>query len=98
VAEYRGDTFVMRETGPSGPISFSTFILGLASTTLIHLGESPDPETGAAKVDLELAQESLDLLELLHVKTRGNLDVDEERLFTTVLTDLRLRFVAKKGL
>ena len=97
MAEHRGETFVMREEGPTGPISFSTFILGLASTTLIHLGESPNPETGASKVDLELARETLDLLECLRLKTKGNLDVDEERLFTTLLTDLRLRFVQKSG-
>jgi len=97
VAEYRGETFVMQESGPAGPISFTTFILGLASTTLIHLGDSPNPETGQAKADLELARETLELLELLRNKTKGNLDVDEERLFTSVLTDLRLRYVAKKG-
>jgi hypothetical protein len=74
-------------------INFSTFILGLASTTLIHLGAAPHPETSSLSPDLPLARQSLELLELLQVKTKGNLTVEEERLFSNLLTDLRLRFV-----
>lgn len=93
--ERRGETFVMQETGPEGPISFSTFVLSLASTTLIHLGEAPHPEGGAPRVDLVLARQTLELLDLLREKTKGNLTGDEERLFASVLADLRLRFVEK---
>jgi hypothetical protein len=75
------------------PINFSSFIFGLASTTLIHLGVAPHPETGQPSVDLTLAQQSLTLLELLREKTRGNLDAEEERLFANLLTELRLKFV-----
>ena len=75
------------------PIGFDTFVLGLASTVLIHLGEGPDPDTGSAKPNLFMAKQSLDLLELLFSKTKGNLTSDEERLFQSVLTDLRLKFV-----
>ena len=93
--EKRGETFVMRGGEPSaeGPISFSTFILGLASTTLIHLGVAPHPETNRVERDLPLARESLDLLSMLHEKTRGNLTEEEARLFHNILTDLRLRYV-----
>ena len=75
------------------PINFSAFIFGLASTTLIHLGAAPHPETGKPSVDLTLAQQSLALLDMLREKTRGNLDGTEERLFANILTELRLRFV-----
>jgi len=44
-------------------------------------------------VDLTLAQQSLALLEMLQVKTHGNLAAEEARLFANLLTDLRLRFV-----
>lgn len=93
MAERRGETFVMEEQGPEGPISLSTFVLGLASTALIHLGDAPHPEGGGP--NMVLARQTLDLIELLETKTRGNLTQDEERLFASVLTDLRLRFVAK---
>ena len=93
MAERRGETFVMQSETASGPISFSTFILGLASTTLIHLGEAPDPESGQRTVSLELAHQSIELLELLAGKTKGNLTQEEERLFQSLLTDLRLKYV-----
>lgn len=95
MGERRGETFVIGESSPQGPISFSAFILGLASSALIHLGESPNPETNATGVDLALARQSLDLLDLLRTKTRGNLSSEEEQLFASLLTDLRLRFVEK---
>ncbi len=92
MAERRGETFVMGEV-ESEPISFSTFILGLASTALIHLGEAPDPETGQRTPNGDLAKQSLDLLDLLERKTKGNLTPDEQRLFQSLLTDLRLKYV-----
>ena len=90
--ERRGEGFVMQGDA-HGPISFSTFVLGLASTTLIHLGEAKDPDTGQRTVSLDLARQSLDLLELLEQKTRGNLSGEEQQLFASLLTDLRLKFV-----
>ena len=98
MAERRGETFVLGasdSSSPEGPISFGAFILGLASSALIHLGEAPNPETNTTGVDLTLARQSLDLLDLLRTKTRGNLSSDEEQLFTSMLTDLRLRYVEK---
>jgi hypothetical protein len=95
--EKRGETFVMGSEAPSqapeGPITFSTFLIGLASSALIHLGEAPNPETGRAEKDLILARQSLDLLGMLHDKTRGNLTPEEKQLFENLLADLRLRFV-----
>lgn len=89
----RGDTFVMAE---SEGLSFSTFVLGLASTTLIHLGDAPNPETGVAAHNLVLARQTIELLELLQQKTRGNLTAEEEQLFRSLLADLRLRYVSKQ--
>jgi hypothetical protein len=95
--EKRGETFVMRGEAASAsshiPIAFNTFIIGLASTTLIHLGDAANPDTGRTERNLELARESLELLSMLREKTRGNLTEEEEKLFATLLTDLRLRFV-----
>ena len=93
VAEHRGENFTFQKTEPGGAIGFDTFVLGLASTALIHLGEGTDPDTGDVQANLVLAKQSLDLLELLFTKTTGNLTSDEEALFRNVLTDLRLKFV-----
>jgi hypothetical protein len=91
VEERHGDTFVMKD--PEQPIDFSTFLVGLASSALIHLGHTAHPETGAQTPDLLLAKQTLDLLALLRDKTRGNLSADEEHLFDGLLADLRIRYV-----
>jgi hypothetical protein len=93
--EKRGETFTMKDASPSpqGPITFTTFLMGLASSALIHLGAAPHPETGQTRQDLVLARQSLDLLAMLREKTKGNLSAEEQNLFDGLLTDLRLRFV-----
>jgi len=96
-AERRGETFVMKEEDESSaaapPIEFNTLVLGLASTVLIHLGETPHPETQKSEPNLVLARQSMDLLGVLREKTRGNLTPAEEKFFDSLLADLRLRFV-----
>ena len=91
----RGETFVMEgaAAGERAPIEFTTFLLGLASNTLINLGDAPHPETGKSERNLALARESLELLAMLREKTRGNLSAEEEKVFANILSDLRLRYV-----
>jgi len=94
--EKRGETFVMKgeaAAAASGPVQFTTLLLGLASTALIHLGETAHPETGKAEKNLVLARQSMDLLSVLRDKTRGNLTAEEEKFFDSLLADLRLRYV-----
>lgn len=75
-------------------IDFSTFILSLSTTALYQMGLVPDPNTGeAAAVDRTIAQQTIDTLEMLRTKTRGNLEDDEVQLFDSLLYELRMRFV-----
>ena len=75
-------------------VDFSAIVLSFASSALFHLGLVPDPETGQpGQRSLPLAQHSIDLLELLQLKTRGNLSGDEMKLLTNLLTELRVRYV-----
>lgn len=90
----RGDSFVMHSPpSGSGPIDFTAFLLGLASSALIHMGASPHPETGRTERNEVLARQSVDLLAMLQEKTRGNLSAEEERFFAALLTDLRLKLI-----
>lgn len=73
-------------------IDFSTFILSLSHSALVHLGDAPDPE-GRRGVHLPLARQTIDLLTLLQEKTKSNLSGPEERLLEQALYDLRLRYV-----
>lgn len=77
------------------PVSFASFIVSLAQSTLVSLGDAPDPSTGKKSTHLELARNTIDLIALLQEKTKGNLDDEETRLVESVLFDLRTRFVAR---
>ncbi|HJQ83695.1 MAG TPA: DUF1844 domain-containing protein [Candidatus Binatia bacterium] len=75
------------------PVNFSTFVLGLSTQALLHLGEIPDPTTGQTAPDLGAAKHVIDILGILRDKTRGNLEPGEENLLDSVLYDLRMRYV-----
>lgn len=84
------------QAGPAGPPpkpSFAQFISGLATQVLISLGEVENPMTGRREGDLAQAQHTIDLLQLLQEKTKGNLTPQEENFVSNALHDLRLRYV-----
>ena len=78
---------------PLPEVNFSSFILSLSSSTLLHLGEIADPQSGEKKKDMALAKQSIDIISLLKDKTKGNLTQEEEKLLDHLLYDLRMRFV-----
>jgi hypothetical protein len=75
------------------PADFSTFILSLGSSALIHLGEVEAPGEDAKRRDLPMAKHTIDLLTLLRQKTKSNLTPEEDKLLESLLYDLRLRYV-----
>lgn len=74
---------------------FTTFVLSLSHSALMHLGEAPNPETGTIESNLPLARQTIDLVAMLEEKTKGNLTGDEERLLGQILFDLRMRYVER---
>jgi hypothetical protein len=75
-------------------IDFATLVMSLSQTALVHLGVAPNPDSPEpAELDLELARQTIDLLDVLQDKTKGNLSGEEERLLNEALFDLRTRFV-----
>ncbi len=76
-------------------VTFSTFILSLASSALMQLGEVPNPETGQMEDHPELARHTIDILEMLQSKTKGCLEQEEELLLKDVLYEVRMKYVIK---
>ena len=74
-------------------LDFAMFILSLAHSAWVHIGDAPNPADGQRDVNLSMARQTIDLLALLQEKTRGNLDGDEERVLGQALYDLRMRYV-----
>jgi len=86
-------------TGPEvGGISFPAFVLSLVHTAAVHFGDVPDPATGAkGQPKLAAAQQIIDILVLLELKTRGNLTPEERQLIEQVLFELHQRLVEAQG-
>ena len=83
---------------PDPQLTFTAFVLSLASTAAIHFGDLPDSVSGqASEPNLDAAAQMIEILGLLDVKTRGNLDAEERQLLEQVLYELRLRFVEAKA-
>jgi len=76
-------------------VSFSTFILSLASTALVQLGEVPNPENGQIEQNLALGKHTIDVLDMLRSKTQACLDNEERRLIDGILYELRMKYVLK---
>lgn len=82
---------------PLPPMTFSAFVLSLATSAAMHFGDLDEGETGTpAEANLPAARQMIDILALLQEKTRGNLTPDEGELLEQVLYELRLRFVQKQ--
>jgi len=79
------------------PIDFLTFITSLSVSALLHLGVMPDPETNLPSVNIPLARQTIDLVEMLREKTLGNLNEDEQQHIDSILYDLKIRFIQKVG-
>ena len=80
------------DPAPGAPDLQGLFVM-FASSALIGLGAAADPMTGEQRVDLEQAQEAIETLLLLKVKTEGNRTEPETRLLDQILHDLQMRFV-----
>jgi hypothetical protein len=76
-------------------MDFITFILSMSQTALLNMGCGPHPETGKCDCNLQSAKYTIDILEILQEKTRGNLSGEEERILDRILTELRLMWVQK---
>ncbi len=77
------------------PIDFVTFVLSLASSAFVHMGDAPHPESGSAEENLALAKQTIDILGMLEAKTKGNLTAEEANFLENLLADLRIRYVEK---
>ena len=72
---------------------FANMVIQQTNMALIFLGRTPNPQTGEMIEDLDTAKMLIDQLEMLAVKTRGNLDARETALMNQSLTAIRMAFV-----
>lgn len=84
------------EAAPLPEIDFGTFVMSLATSALVHLGEVAHPDGKTDERNLPLAKQTIDILGMLREKTRGNLGREEAQLLDNLLYDLRMKYVGAK--
>ena len=79
-------------------VSFTAFMLSLATTAAVHFGDIADPSTGQRmEPNLQGAAQMIEIIAMLQEKTEGNLSEPEAKLLEDLLYELRMRFVDAQG-
>ncbi len=72
---------------------FAQLLYIFHSSGMQGLGKILNPVTNKTERNLEQAKNSIDMLEMLKTKTKGNLSPESEKILNQFLTDLRLNYV-----
>ena len=79
------------------PVNFTSFVISLSTSALFHFGDFPEYEGGKAEKNLPAAKQTIDILDMLHEKTKSNLNVNEADLIQGFLYELKMRYVKEKA-
>jgi len=74
-------------------IMFMHLVSMLAMSAIQQMGKLVNPGSGKAEINLEAAQATIDMLDMLEARTRGNLDAEETRLLKDTLMSLKMNYV-----
>ena len=91
-AAEKGKTDSEADGGPMPQLNFSTFIMMLSMTGMQQLGKLAHPVTGKVEIDLFQAKQTIDLLDIIAEKTKGNLSKEEDDMLKSSQTNLRLNY------
>lgn len=80
---------------PFPEINFAGFIFSLHTSALLHFGDFPDPVSNEKSRNLPAAKQTIEILDMMKDKTRGNLDENEEKLLDGILYELKMRYVTE---
>jgi hypothetical protein len=85
----------VQTTNQSGELTqrFIEFVMMQAQNAALFLGQIPNPQTGQAEVNLEVARMFIDQLAMIQEKTRGNLSSEETAVLRNALASLQMAFV-----
>ncbi len=72
---------------------FAHLVMQQSNMAMMLLGKTAHPETGEVIRDVEAAQLFIDLLEMIELKTKGNLNKQETALLKNALMATRMAFV-----
>ncbi len=79
-------------------IDFTTFISSLYMSAIVSMGLMPDPVTKEKKKNLNFSQQTIEILQILKEKTKGNLSEQEDKFLSDCIYNLMMQYVeAAKG-
>ncbi|HEY8716797.1 MAG TPA: DUF1844 domain-containing protein, partial [Candidatus Acidoferrum sp.] len=78
---------------PKASPAFENLVRMIGSNAAMVLGAYADPRTGQPVIDPEAARELIDMLDVLHEKTKGNLAPEEDGLLLDLLGKLKMTFL-----
>lgn len=76
---------------------FGSLVLMFQSAAMQQMGKTKNTVSDKIERDLEQAQLSIDMLDMLSAKTKGNLTTEENRYLSTVLKELKLNYVDEQS-
>jgi Domain of unknown function (DUF1844) len=76
---------------------FIEFVMMHGQNAALFLGQIPNPKSGEAEINLDLARMFIDQLEMIQEKTRGNLTNEEAMVLRNALSNLQMAFVEASG-
>src|SRR4030095_13632880 len=76
---------------------FIEFVMMHAQNAALFLGQIPNPKTGEAEINLDLARIFIDQLEMVQEKTRSNLTNEEAMVLRNALSNLQMAYVEASG-
>lgn len=79
------------------PASFQVLVSMLFTQAISALGQMPSPSGEATKIDKPMAKHTIDTLEMLEEKTKGNLTDEEAKMIKEALHALRMTYVGVRG-
>lgn len=78
--------------GNDSSVKIMDIVSPFYTQALIHLGIMKLPDMDM-KQDMVLAKQSIDIIKFIEEKTKGNLDKDEEKAITDIITNLQMLYV-----
>ena len=76
---------------------FMQLVLQNKQMAMISMGKLKNPVTDQVEKNLEYAKLSIDILDMLLNKTKGNLSEYEEKFLTETLSQLKINYVEESG-
>jgi len=74
-------------------LMFIQLVAMFQAAALQQMGKLKNPATDKIEKDMAQAQFSIDLIDMLKEKTKGNLSSEEEKVISSILQDLKLNYV-----